>query len=140
MTTATNRKPVLASIVLTDGGDEEYWWTGEPGSRGAVVFKTDRFGQRWTLDIRATHWVTQRVAAGLLEVSAMTISNWIREGKITETKKRKGVVVIALREVERIAEARGMFVRRALTPEQRRSIRAASFKRKRGGDKSADES
>jgi hypothetical protein len=140
MTTAKDREPVLASIVRTDGGNEEYWWNGEPGRRGGVVFKTDRFGQRWTLDIRSTHWVTQRVAAGLLEVSVMTISNWIREGKITDTKKRNGVAVISLKEVERIAEARGMFVRKALTPEQRRSIRAASFNRKKGGDKNANES
>jgi hypothetical protein len=140
MAPAKERGPVLACIIMTEGGDEEYWWNGEPGKRGAVVFKTDRFGQRWTLDIRATHWVTQRVAGGLLEVSPMTISNWIRDGKIAETKKRNGVTVIALKEVERIAEARGMFVRKALTPEQRRSIRAASFKWKRGGDKNADES
>ena len=158
MAAADNRlEPTLAMVVLADGGDEEYWWNGQPGKRGAVVFKTDRFGQRWTLDIESTHWVTQRVAAGLLCVSPMTVNTWVRTGKIKKAKKRKvlgdltfegskiaieknrgSVSVIPLTEIERLAEARGMFVRTPLTPEKRRAIRAASAKRRKGGDLDAD--
>lgn len=154
---------ILASVLVTEGGDEEYWWIGTPGERGAVVFKTDRFGQRWTLDLDATHWVTQRVAAGLLGVSVMTVNNWIREGRITDSKRRKvdgstgrgesrtttprrggSVSVIPLKTVERIAEERGMFIHRAPPPGERRAMRAASVKRpherRKGGEKDADES
>lgn len=121
------------------------------------MFKTDRFGQRWALDLESTHWVTQRVAAGLLDVSVMTVHNWIRDGKIRETKQRKvlgdltrkgtklsfpgkgTVSVIPLREIERLAEERQMFRKVPLSPGSRRAMRAASFNKKKGGDKNADE-
>lgn len=156
-TTEETAEPVLAMVVLADGGDEEYWWSGDPGKRGAVVFKTDRFGQRWTLDIESTHWVTQRVAAGLLCVTPMTVNNWVRTGKIRQARKRKvsgdlsfegrkivsekgrgSVSVIPLKEIEKLAEARGMFLRTPLTPEKLRAMRSASFKRKKGGDSDAN--
>jgi hypothetical protein len=135
---ARNTRPVFASALLLEGGDAEFWWLGAPGNREATVIKTDRFGQRWVLHVKSTHWVTQRVAAGLLDVTFMTITNWISEGKITHTKKRNGVTVIPLKEVERIAEARGIFTQEPLSPEQRGAIK--SYKRRRGGEKNADES
>jgi predicted site-specific integrase-resolvase len=75
------------------------------------VVKTNEFGMRWTLDIGNTHWVTQRVAAGLLGVSVMTVNKWVRERKLGKTMLRNGVSVISMRVLERIAESRGVFLR-----------------------------
>ena len=147
-----------AYINTNEGADEEYWWHGEPGERGASVIKTDRFGQAWVLDVKSTHWVTYRVAAGLLEVTVPTIHAWVGEGVITETKKRYqtaykrtsdggidlkhpkriGVSVIPLKEIERIAKERGLFTPRPLTPKQRRAIKAITFTRKKGGETNAN--
>lgn len=162
MPKSTRHRLELASIVITEGGDEEFCWRGEAGEEGAVVFKTDRFGQRWTLDIEKTHWITQRVAAGLLGVSVMAVNNWIRQGKIKGAKKRavktdisregsriiippstRSVSVIPFKEIRRIAESRGDFLPPPeLTPEQRARIKAVSFNRKKkGGEKkNADQS
>jgi len=147
-------EPVLAST----NDEEDYWWHGEPGQRGAVVFKTDRFGQRWALDIERTHWVTQRVAAGLLNVTVMTVNNWIRDGKIKGAKKRKvlgdlkakdgklsieklpSVSVIPLREVERLAEERGIFRDAPLPDGRLRPLTPADLKKAKGGEKNADKS
>ena len=145
-------------IDLTEGTDEEYWWHGEPGERGASVIKTDRFGQAWVLDVESTHWVTYRVAAGLLDVTVPTIHAWVRQGVITETKKRYqtnfkltgeggidlkhpkriGVSVIPLKEIERIAKERGFFTPRPLTPKQTRATKAVTFTQKKGGETDAN--
>lgn len=71
------------------------------------MYKTDEHGMRWTLDIDSTHWITQRTAAGLLNVTVMTINTWVRQGKIRSAKLRKGVSVISMQEIEQIAIARG---------------------------------
>lgn len=158
----SSRTAVLAGqyINITEGCDEEYWWIGEPGRREGRVIKTDRFGQSWELKVKSTHWVTFRVAAGLLEVTVPTIHSWVREGKIATTKKRfrpaprlisagrldlsnfkrAGVSVIPMKEVERLAEARGIFIRTPLTPQQKRALkgRVVTMKRKKGGETDAD--
>jgi hypothetical protein len=102
--------PVLASIQRQGRLKLEFYWVGYPGDRGAKVIKTDEHGVRWTLDVESNHWVTQRVAAGLLGVSVMTINNWVRQGKLGKLMKRRGVSVISMRVLERIAEARGIFI------------------------------
>jgi len=146
-------EPVLAS----SNGEEDFWWHGEPGQRGAVVFKTDRFGQRWALDVERTHWVTQRVAAGLLNVTVMTVGTWIRQGKIKGAKRRKvvgdlvfkgtkvsfkkepSVSVIPLKEIERLAEERGIFRETPLPDGRLRPLTPADLKQLKGGEKNADQ-
>lgn len=103
-------EPVLASSAIEDGGQVEFWWVGPTGQRGAQVIKTDPQGMRWTLDIESTHLVTQRVAAGLLNVSLMTVNNWVRAGTFGPKQSRNGVSVVPMRRVEEIAEARGVFL------------------------------
>ena len=102
---------ILATSAKEGRGKIEFWWVGPPGERGAKVVKTDEFGMRWTLDVGNTHWVTQRVAAGLLGVSVMTINKWVRERKLGKTMLRNGVSVISMRVLEKIAEGRGVFLR-----------------------------
>lgn len=94
------------------GGSIEFWWKGHPGERGAKVVRVDEHGMRWTLDIEHTHWVTQKVAAGLLKVSLMTVNKWVREGKFGATKLRRGVSVLSMRQVEHLGETRGLFAGR----------------------------
>lgn len=149
-------KSTTAPVLASSNGEEDFWWNGEPGKRGAIVTKTDRYGQRWVLDLESTHWVTQRVAAGLLDVTVMTINTWIRSGKVRGSKKRKvlgdisfkgdkvsvqalpSVSVIPLREIERLAEKRGIFRTAPAAPSRRRSLVAADLERKKGGDKNAN--
>lgn len=126
--------PFLASQAPSKDGDEEYWWDGEPEKWEAMVFRTDRFGQKWALALDSGSWVTHRVAAGLLNVSVMTIHNWVRQGKFSGVKSRKSVSVIPLREIARIAEERGVFIRFPFSREQERSLKVATFKKKEGGE------
>lgn len=75
------------------------------------MIKTDRFGQRWELRLQRGSFVTVRVAAGLLDVTAMTVSNWLRTGVMREARAMgKGATVIPLHEVERVARSRGIKV------------------------------
>ena len=84
------------------------WYSGDRGPfEGALVEKTDRFGQRWRLEIGRSSYVTVRVAAGLLRVTPMTISNWLQAKKFPHAKKKGNAVVIPLRDVESIARQRG---------------------------------
>lgn len=150
--------PVMAGTYLNlgVGGDEEYWWwQGEPGSREALVVRTDRFGQRWELLIESTHWVTHRVAAGLLNVSTPTIRNWVADGTIKETKKlsvphvksmNPGKItmsetkfsVVPLKEVERLANEMGFFLRTPTPPKRRLRGGTTKPKKRKGGDQDAD--
>jgi hypothetical protein len=102
--------PVLASVQKEGRQTLEFYWVGYPGARGAKVIKTDEHGMRWTLDIESTHWVTQRVAAGLLRVSVMTINNWVRAGRFGKPVKRRGVSVVPMRLLEQVAEERGILL------------------------------
>ncbi len=105
------RPDILASVQRDGLARVEFYWVGEPGERGAKVVKTDEHGMRWTLDVDSTHWVTQRVAAGLLNVSIMAVNRWEREGRFGKRLKRNGVSVISMKAVERLAEARGTLPR-----------------------------
>ncbi len=102
---------IRVRAAIERGLKVEFWWTGLPGERGAKVVKVDEHGMRWTLDIEATHWVTQKIAAGLLGVSVVTINKWVREGVFPNKKIRRGVSVIPIREVEKLANSRGLFLR-----------------------------
>ncbi len=101
--------PVLVS-EMNDGNEiHQFWWLGFPGERGARVITTDQYGARWTLDVNTTHLVTQKVAAGLLSVSLMTVNKWVRDEVFGEQQWRDGgVSVIPLRAVEALAVARGI--------------------------------
>lgn len=105
---------LLASIQTEWGRNVEFWWVGVPGERGAKVIKTDEHGMRWTLDVESTHWVTQKIAAGLLNVSVMTVNKWVRDRKLGRAMLRRGVSVISMKDVERLAESRGLFLRKSV--------------------------
>src|SRR5712692_6118229 len=102
---------VLASTLREGGEQVDFWWVGFPGEGGAKVFKTDPHGMRWTLEVGSNHLVTQKVAAGLLRVSVMTINKWVREHKLGKQMWRNGVSVIPMRVLEHVAEQRGIFLR-----------------------------
>ncbi|MDX2061297.1 MAG: hypothetical protein SFV24_26020 [Gemmatimonadales bacterium] len=107
----SSKEPLRASVQREWANTIEFYWIDDPGGgRGAQVVKTDEHGMRWTLDVGATHFVTQRIAAGLLNVTVMTVNNWVREGRFGQTMKRRGVSVIPMTAVERVAEARGIFI------------------------------
>lgn len=99
---------IRSSVHADGGGTVEFWWMGFPGTWGAQVVKTDEHGMRWTLDATSTHWVTQRIAAGLLNVSVMTINRWVKDGVFGKPVYRNGVSVVSMREVQRIAHERGL--------------------------------
>jgi len=157
--------PVLAGRYLNvkDGGNEEYWWDGKPGKREARVIRTDRFGQRWTLEVGSTHFVTYRVAAGLLNVTVPTIHSWVDAGKLSRKVKRltpipkmmnedqldltgsnspQGLVfVVPLKEVARVAEERGLFLHESITPlpKPRPTGPTRTQTQRRGGGKNANQ-
>ena len=99
----------LASQETEAGETTAYWWVGKTGEGGAVAQITDRHGMRWTLEAEPSSLVTQRVAAGLLRVSIMTVNKWVREGVFGRQIKRDRVSVIPMREVQRMARNRGVF-------------------------------
>ena len=104
-------KTVLAGSEKTSTGEElEYWWfAGNVGFlEGAIVVRIDRFGQRWQLQLDRASYVTVRVAAGLLDVTPMTVTNWLRSGVFPRAKTISKATVIPLRDVERAARARGI--------------------------------
>ena len=95
----------------TPGGEKiEYaWYSGRLGPHeGIVVIKTDRFGMRWRLELPRHANVTVRVAAGLLNVTPMTVSNWIRDGVFQGVLRGKKAVMIPVRDIERVAKLRGI--------------------------------
>lgn len=98
----------LASAADEDGGRIEFYWTGDPGARSAVVITTDSQGIRWTLEAGPHHLVTQRVAAGLLAVSLVTVNKWVREGRLGPPDFRNGVSVIPMAIIEQVAVQRGV--------------------------------
>jgi hypothetical protein len=99
----------LASTATEDDEHIEFYWVGdETGTRGAKVITVDQHGMRWTLDANSTHLVTQRVAAGLLNVSLMTVNKWVREGRLGERQYRNGVSVIPMEIIEQVAIQRGV--------------------------------
>jgi|GEM_PF-5069461 hypothetical protein len=87
-----------------------FCWVYDPDLRttGARVIRQDKYGQKWTLDIPHTHVVTQKVAAGLLRVSLVTINKWVREGKFGRPRVRNGVSVIPLTALRKIADGRNI--------------------------------
>ena len=99
---------VLASEMNDGDQNHQFWWLGYPGARGARVITTDEFGARWTLDVNTAHLVTQKVAAGLLNVSLMTVNKWVRDGVFGGQQWRNGVSVIPLQAIEALAVARGI--------------------------------
>jgi hypothetical protein len=102
---------VRIGVEKTLGGEQlEYcWYGGTPAPfEGILVIKTDRFGQQWRLELSRRSNITVRVAAGVLGVTAMTVSNWVRGGVFPNAVKRKGVTLIPARDVERVARQRGI--------------------------------
>ena len=103
---------VTASVEETPEESITYQWVhdteAQPVFKGARVTRLDRYGQSWVLSIPRTHAVTHRIAAGLLDVTAVTILNWSRRGVFGPIQRRKGTAVIALNLLEKIARERGM--------------------------------
>ena len=106
-----NHESLSVGKEETPAGEELVytWYAGQPDPfTGIIVIKTDRFGQKWELKIHRDSVVTIRVAAGLLGVTAMTVTNWISAGVFPRAKRKNQVMVIPVREVERIARDRGL--------------------------------
>ncbi len=101
---------IVASQQKTADGLVTFCWVYDPDLRttGARVIRQDKFGQKWTLDIPQTHVVTQRVAAGLLGVSVMTVNKWVREGKFGRPRLKNGVSVIPMVALRKIADERNL--------------------------------
>ena len=99
----------LAGEEDTPAENIQYVWLldWEDKVTGARARRRDRFGQTWVLDIEMTHAVTQRVAAGLLGVSLMSVNTWAREGRFGKLAKRNGVSVIPVKKVLKSAISRG---------------------------------
>lgn len=72
----------------------------------AVVVVRDRTGFRYERQVGLDDLVTVRDAAQLLRLPVMTLTRWIKNGRI-RSRKQNGFSVIRLREVLRVAEARG---------------------------------
>lgn len=96
---------VIGSDRTPAGEELQYaWYSGQMGPHeGVVVIRTDRFGQRWRLELPRRGNVTFRVAGGLLNVTAMTVTNWHRAGLFPHAFKKKSVWLIPIRDVERMA-------------------------------------
>lgn len=104
-------KVVTAGTDRTPAGEElQYaWYSGQMGPHeGVVVIRTDRFGQRWRLELPRRGNVTFRVAAGLLDVTPMTVSNWHRAAVFPHAFKKKNLWLIPIRDVERIARKKNI--------------------------------
>lgn len=102
-------EPADVLISELDEGNQfhQFWWTGRPGTRGARVITTDELGRVWTLEVKTEHVVTQKVAAGLLCLSLMTVNKWVREGVFGQPQWLNNVSVVPLQAVEEIAMQRG---------------------------------
>lgn len=106
MYTSNDPQSTLASELSDESGFHQFYWVGRPGERGAKVISEDRDGMRWTFEAATGHLVPQRIAAGLLGVSLMSINTWVREGRFGEKQYRNGVSVIPLRAIEDAAVGR----------------------------------
>lgn len=103
---------VPAGTDKTPAGEElaYAWYSGQMGPHeGVVVIRTDRFGQRWRLELPRRGNVTFRVAAGLLNVTPVTVTNWHRAGLFPHAfKKNRTLWLIPIRDVERVARKRNI--------------------------------
>jgi excisionase family DNA binding protein len=70
----------------------------------AVVVVRDRTGFRYERQVGLDDLVTVRDAAQLLRLPVMTVTRWIKKGRI-RSRKQNGFSVIRLREVLRAAQA-----------------------------------
>lgn len=103
-------RSLLVGTERTLAGEriEYLWYSGGLGTlEGAVVVKTDRFGQRWQLQLDRSSYLTVRVAAGMLGVTPMTVTNWVNAGVFPSARRIKKATVIPFRDVERVARDRG---------------------------------
>ncbi len=71
----------------------------------AVVVVRDRTGFRYERYVGLDDYVTARDAAQLLGVPAMTVTRWIKKGRIRSRKQNRSSV-IRLRDVLRVAKGR----------------------------------
>lgn len=89
-------------------------WAGviedERDVRGAVVEMRDRLGFKYERVVALDDYVSQREAAGILQVPVMTINRWIRNHTL-KGKKKKGYSVVKLRDLLQVAKAQKRKVR-----------------------------
>jgi excisionase family DNA binding protein len=76
----------------------------------AVIVVRDRIGFRYERRVGLDNLVTVRDAAQLLQLPVMTVTRWIKKGRI-RSRKQNGFSVIRLREVLHVAQARRRPVR-----------------------------
>lgn len=81
-------------------------WTGvietEGEIRGAVIEMRDRLGFRYERVVGLDEYVSQRDAAGILQVPVMTVNRWIRN-RALKSRKKKRYSIVKLRDLLRLA-------------------------------------
>jgi hypothetical protein len=70
--------------------------------REAVLVMRDRIGFQYERRVGLGDFVSQRDAAKLLSIDVMTVTRWVKAKKLP-SRKRKGFVVVRLRDVVEVA-------------------------------------
>lgn len=97
------------SYVGWNSNPEIVW--DRPGFKQGVTIYRTLEGNRYAWRVPFDGVVTQAMAADLLQVSVMSINNWVRAGKLNELQV-DGPSQIPLHEIKRakgILESRGRF-------------------------------
>ena len=82
------------------------YWENPPGPRQGVILRHRLNGEEFDEYIPYNGIVTQALAARLLDVSLMTINNWVRGKKLRHIKIAGQPSVIPFAEVKRIKAIR----------------------------------
>src|SRR5260370_15065573 len=94
-----------------EGRKVEMWWLHQPGGWGVEIIKPDSYGNKWSLVVEHDRYLTQELAGRAIGVSLVTIIQWVSNGVFRGLKQhtKRKVVLIPVREVERVARQRGVF-------------------------------
>ena len=84
--------------------DERPSVTWDPGSplQGVTITRQLEDGKKYVWYIPHNGVVTQAMAADILDVSLMTVNNWVRSGALRDIKQKTLASVIPLREIKRV--------------------------------------
>ena len=82
--------------------EPEVFWDNPPGPRQGVTIRHLAEGQWYEERIPHNGLVTQSVAALILDVSLMSVNNWVRQGKLKHIKIAGQPSVIPYSEVKRV--------------------------------------
>jgi hypothetical protein len=77
------------------------WDPGGP-LQGVSITRQLEDGKKYVWRIPHNGVVTQAMAADILEVSLMTVNNWVNTGLLLQIKQKAVASVIPLREIKRV--------------------------------------